>query len=356
MNPHYLQNLTRSTIATHTGDLSQLAGVRLMTLNDGTERDVRVADVRSGAGLRFQVTLDRGMDISMAEYRGVPLAWRSPVGDVHPAFYDPQGLGWLGSFAGGLMTGCGMTHLGSPCVDDGESLGLHGRLSHLPADNIRTHTEWQGDQCRFIVEGTMKEYSPFREHLTMHRTIEVALGGYAVAIRDTATNEGSSRTPFMLLYHINAGWPLVDTGARLRLHARKMQPRDAIAEKGVASARLFEDPQAGYQEQVFYHELEADPAGYVTTLLHNPKIELGLFVRYRQAELPRFVEWKMMGNGTYVVGMEPANCHVGGRDLERAQGTLQYLEPGESRSLDVQIGVIDGPDAIEQFTTRYRLE
>src|SRR5512143_823898 len=100
------RDCTREEIAARSGDLSQVAGVRTMTLSSGHEEGVRIADVRTGSGLRFQVTLDRGMDISVAEYRGIPLAWRSPAGDVHPAYFDPAGRGWLRTFPGGLMTGC----------------------------------------------------------------------------------------------------------------------------------------------------------------------------------------------------------------------------------------------------------
>ncbi|MEO8167874.1 MAG: hypothetical protein ABI623_06485, partial [bacterium] len=42
------------------GDLSQVAGIRMMQLSDGVEAGVRIADVRTGSGLRFQVSLDRG--------------------------------------------------------------------------------------------------------------------------------------------------------------------------------------------------------------------------------------------------------------------------------------------------------
>jgi hypothetical protein len=49
------------------------------------------------------------------------------------------------------------------------------------------------------------------------------------------------------------------------------------------------------------------------------------------------VEWKMMGEGAYVVGLEPANCHVEGRCVERERGTLQILEPGESRRYRLEI-------------------
>lgn len=44
-----------------------------------------------------------------------------------------------------------------------------------------------------------------------------------------------------------------------------------------------------------------------------------------------------MGEGLYVVGLEPANCHVEGRCAEREMGTLQILQPGEVRLYHLEI-------------------
>jgi hypothetical protein len=71
---------TRTELLEHVGDLSQIGGIRLGEWADGTERGLRVADVRTGSGLAFSVLLDRGMDIGPASYKGMPLAWASPTG------------------------------------------------------------------------------------------------------------------------------------------------------------------------------------------------------------------------------------------------------------------------------------
>jgi hypothetical protein len=341
--------ITRADLAHRTGSLSQVAGIRFLQLQEGREAGVRVADIRTGSGLRFQVTLDRGMDISLAEYRGIPLAWRSPVGDVHPSFYDPAGAGWLRTFPGGLLTGCGMTSFGAPCRDGDEDLGQHGRLSHLPADAVSARETWAGDECTFSLLGQVREAATFRENLLLQRRLEVSLGASVITIEDRVRNEGHETSPLMLLYHVNPGWPLVDDGARLLLQARSSVPRDAEAAKGTAEACLFSAPQPGYREQVFFHDLAEDAEGFVAALLVNSRLQLGLYVRYRRRELPRYIEWKMMGQGTYVVGMEPANAFVMGRAAERAAGTLQFLEPGEERHFLLQIGVLDGTSGIERF-------
>jgi hypothetical protein len=349
------RTVTKESLHQRTGHIHQVAGVRFLELVEGREAGVRIADVRTGSGLRFQVTLDRGMDISIAEYRGMPLAWRSPAGDVHPAYYDPAGLEWLRTFPGGLLTGCGMTYLGAPCRDGDDDLGLHGRLSHIAAEGVSAAETWQGDTCTFSLSGRVREWSMFKEHLLLERTYRVVLGESRIMIDDVVRNEGVQRTPFMMLYHVNPGWPFVDDGSRLLLHARSTVPRDAEAAKGTAEAARFIAPQPGYREQVFFHDLVADADGHACALLLNPRLQVGVYVRYRQKELPRYIEWKMMGEGTYVVGMEPANCSVMGRAGEREAGTLQHLESGEERRFSVEIGVVEGDEAIASFAGAHGL-
>jgi hypothetical protein len=350
------QCYSRQEILSHVGDIQQVAGIRMMELCDGLERGVRIADVRTGSGLRFQVSLDRGMDLSVAEYRGVPLAFRSPNGDVHPHRFEPEGFDWQRGFAGGLMTGCGMTQVGSPCVDEGTALGQHGRLSTLSASAVHQSTRWEGDEYVMCLNGEVRETTPFKENLLLLRTIETRLGESVITIRDVVINEGDHAAPLMMLYHVNAGWPVVNETARLYLHDACTEPRDADARSGLPDARVFCSPAPGYREQVFYHTLAGDTDGFATAMIADGHKNLGLFVRYRQAELPRFIEWKMMGCGFYAVGMEPANCLVGGRAKERAQGTLQFLAPGEERHFLVQIGVVDGEHALNQFTEENGLQ
>ena len=107
-------------------------------------RGIRIADVDNGSGLRFAVLLDRGMDIGDASFNGVPFAYQSPVGMVHPPYFEPDGYRWLRSFGGGLMTGCGLRNVGNPEVEEGMCVtgpqGLHGRLSNTPAEDIAGKT------------------------------------------------------------------------------------------------------------------------------------------------------------------------------------------------------------------------
>jgi hypothetical protein len=149
---------------------------------------------------------------------------------------------------------------------------------------------------------------------------------------------------------------MIDEGAKLLLNAKSSTPRDEEASRGFQEARTLPGPIPGYKEQVFYHDLIVDEKGFATALLLNNKIQLGLFVQFRQKELDRFVQWKMVGEREYVLGLEPANCQVSGRTKERERGSLQFLEPGERRDFLLRIGIVDGAKALEQFVQENKLQ
>jgi hypothetical protein len=202
---------------------------------------------------------------------------------------------------------------------------------------------WQGDDYFITLQGQVRETRVFGENLLLKRTLTMRLGEPAVRVADTVVNEGFQPAEHMLLYHINAGFPLAAEGARLQAPSSKIEPRDEEARQGAQSYAVFDPPSPGYREQVFYHTMQADPQGYVRVTLHSPARQdgqaLALYLRYRQAELPCFVEWKMMGQGVYAVGLEPSTNLVSGRSQERQRGALITLQPGEERQYELEIGI-----------------
>jgi hypothetical protein len=343
------KSFTKTELTQYVGDVSQVGGVRLKTLDDGAERGVRVADFDTGSGFRFTVLIDRGMDIGPADWAGRPLAWRSSTGAVHPAYYDPIGPGWLRSFPGGLMVGCGLDNVGVPDIDEGERLGVHGRLSHTPAELLSHGGEWQGAEYVMWVEGQVRHFKLFGANLILRRRISTWLGGDSLLIEDTITNQGFEVSPLQILYHCNFGYPVVSPDTELWVKTEKSAPRDEEAEKGFDRHTRFEAPTPGYAEQVFIHHPTSDEQGYARAALVNRAMNFGAYVRFRTAELPYLIEWKMMGQGIYVVGLEPANCGVEGRSTDRKRGVLQFLEPGESVSTALEIGVLPDANAIHRI-------
>lgn len=341
------------TLRAHVGDIPQVAGATPLQLADGVEAGVEAIDVRSGGGLRFLVLASRGLDIADAEFDGIPLAWRSPTGRVHPSFYETTGLGWLRGFYGGLLVTCGYTSVGTPSIDAGEELGLHGRASYLPAERVAIEQGWTADGYRITVRGVLRQARVSGEHVVVRRTITTLLGSRALRLEDEVENAGSAANPLMLLYHVNLGFPLLDDGAEVITPARHVWPRDTQAASGLADYWRVGGPERGYAEQVFYHDLESGSDGIVEAGLINRSLRsgLGVALRFDRKALPRFIQWKMLGEGTYVMGLEPANCLVEGRAAERARGTLEHLEPGEQRRFWIELQVLVGGE-VEAFADR----
>jgi hypothetical protein len=332
---------SKAELLSRVGQMDQLAGIRLLEATDGKARGCRVLDVWTGTGLRFQINAERALDISSCDFKGTPLAWRSPVGDVHPAYFEPHGLGWLRSFTGGLLMTCGLDHFGSPSQDGDVELGLHGRINNLPASRVNYQTYWTGNEYELEITGEIRQASVFGENLVLRRRIATALGSNRIHIDDVVTNENFTPAPHMLLYHFNLGFPLVSEDTRLHLQSEETLPRNADAQSGLAEWDRFQAPTPGYQEQVFIHRLSSDGKGIATVELSNPQMGLGLRWIYETANLPYLMEWKMMGQGAYVVGVEPANCNgLAGRMATREAGQLPLLAPGESRDYHIDVEVI----------------
>ena len=351
------RDYTRGEFLRHVGHVSQVGGAREYRIQGGPADGVHAVDVATGSGFRFTVLPGRGMDISHASYNGHPLGWISPAGEVSPWAYEPEGLGWLRTFAGGLLTTCGLTHIHEPVEDDGKRYGLHGRASAQVASSVEARGDWDGDEYRISVRGRTREAALFDEQIELDRTISTELGSSSLRIDDIVSNVGFRTTPHMILYHINLGFPLLGSDAELISPTSSLKDFKIGAVGSDEGPYRFREPEAGYAQNVYDHQTVADSDGMVHAALVNESLEigpLGLRISYRRAELPHLNEWKLLDAGEYVLGLEPASAGFGGREAARQTGTLKYLEAGESVSYRVEIGVLTGSDEIAAFRDRVK--
>ena len=123
--------------------------------------------------------------------------------------------------------------------------------------------------------------------------------------------------------------------------------------KGLDEFATFGAPTVGFSEQVYFHDVAPDADGFVHSALINKEFNdgqgFGFYIKYRKEQLPVLIEWKMTGEGIYVIGMEPGTNRVDGRSLERKEGRLIFLKPGETRSYHLEIGVLAGQEEIAAF-------
>ena len=302
------------------GHSSQLYSVEEHRLTGGKGDGMRLLEVNNGNGLMFTVSVDRAGDISRMYYKGTNLVFFGPCGYVAPEYYDDKGLGFLKSMTAGFLTTCGLTAVGSPCSDAGEDLPLHGTIANTPAENV---SYWIDDE-KINIMLTVRDARLFGHKLVLTRKYECPLDKNEIILTDTVENIDFEETPYMVLYHMNMGYPLLSENSIVTLDYKSMRPRDEEAAKGIDSALTMEKPQVGYAEQCFYYDMNT---GFAK--IFNPDLGFGLSINYDVSELPAFTEWKLMKSGEYVLGLEPGNVNPDGRDIVRKEGKLRILKSGE---------------------------
>jgi hypothetical protein len=323
------------------GNIAQIGGSRHYTLSDGGGRDMRAVDINSGSGLQYTILPDRGMDISLASFRGHNLVYLSCNGETHPAFFEPESFGWLNTFTGGLLTTCGLTYLGAPVKDGDEELGLHGRYSTIPARQVADLSGWVGDEYHIKVRGIIEEGHIFGYKLRLEREISSVHGQNIIRIKDTVTNFGYKASPYTILYHMNMGYPFLCEFSELILDPEKTLPATPFAEEGINEFRRFIKPQANRQEQVYYHAMKADHKGDARVTLQNKKLGIALTIKFNTDQLPYLTEWKMMSMGEYVLGLEPCNVPARNRVALKEENILPYLKAGETVINNIEVELFD---------------
>lgn len=366
MSALYGKTITFADLAARTGSLSQFGGVRLVTLGDGAERGMRALEFRTGSGLGFTVLIDRAFDIAEMAHSGRAIGWHSAAGFRHPGLHDPEGeagLGWTRSFSGFLST-CGLDHILGPEVVPAENYnyprrasvqhGLHGRIGCIPARLSGYGEHWEGDRCILWAEGVVVQAAVFGEVLHLHRRIEADLGGNQVRLSDRVVNAGFARTPHMLLYHVNLGYPVLDAGTRYLAPIREVVWASHHAELRIQDCgyQRCTPPRLDFREQVWEHDMAADAEGLVPVAVVNDRIGLGIEVETRKAQLPCALQWQNFQAGNYVMGVEPATHHAPGNLFARERGEMIWLEAGETRCYDTRFRVLDGAQDIAATEAR----
>ncbi len=334
---------------------NQLGGIETAVLDNGSGRGTRIAWINTGSGLRFKVVIDRAMDIADAFYNRHSLAWLSHAGITTAEPLANEGLDWLKTFGGGLLTTCGLSHVGGPEADEYGERGLHGQISNLAA-GLETIIQPDPIAGKFdmSITGKMRESQVLGPNLELKRTISATLGQATIKIHDEVLNRGNMPAPHMLLYHFNFGWPLVDEGTEI-IWQGEWQSRPGNSNKIFREGNNFRrcppplNEHAGAGEEAAFIDISSDSAGWCSCGLHNPEIGIALSVRFKKQQLPWLTNWQHLGKGEYVTGLEPGTNPPIGQTKAREQNELIFLQPGETRCYDLEIDVIESEEKINSF-------
>jgi len=338
------------------GNTAQIGGIETFIMDNGLAKGTRVAWFNTGSGLRYKIVIDRGLDIAETFYNQNSLVWISHVGTTSPRQDANRDLVWLESFTGGLLTTCGLTHIGSPEKDKLSERGLHGRASNIPAE-IESIVQPQPHRGKMEMSITAKmiESSVFGPSLELRRTISSTLGEPIIRIYDEVTNIGNSKAPHMLLYHCNFGFPLVDKDTEI-ICPGEFQSRGLPNDNAIFNSKnnFLKCPEplnshSGFGESGAFVTPKADKKGICFAGLYNSKLGLAVSLKFKKKQLPCLSNWQHWGKGEYVTGLEPGTNYPVGQNGAKEQKKLIYLMPGQSRKYELQIEVLTKKEDIQNF-------
>ena len=293
------------------GNSEQLCFAQRVQVTDGRGNGARQIYVANGK-LNFILSESNALDVLRLWHGGTNIGFVSKNG-LYTAPAD-----FLHSFPAGMLYTCGLDAIGGV-----EEHPIHGRIHSVPAE-IK---ELVADEDGVKVVAEIRDTALFGENLVMTRTIETKVGSDELKLTDRIENRAFVDGKYCMLYHINAGYPLVDVGAKVSGQFVKSLPRNDWAKHEMKTMLEVEEPVPGFEENCFFHETKD---GVMS--LTNRKLGKRFTVK---SSLKKFVQWKSRASGDFVMAFEPCTCWL--------DGYLKYqvLKPGKSVTNTVVLEVED---------------
>lgn len=323
------------------GNIDQIAGIREAQLLRGRAEQIQIAEFYNAAGLRFTVVPDRCMDLYDFSYKGVNLSFQSKNGLTSPQAYTPADGEFAEQWPAGMLVTCGLDNVGGH-VEDGGVFPTHGRTSHVPAKTFGVTTRWEGDDYILRAQGEVHQTKMYSRHLSIQRTIETSLNSKVVKLHDVLTNFEAEDEPYLLLYHFNFGYPLLQESSLVETSKCTRSPMNDMS----TDYHHMMAPVDGRGEELYFRTDLGDRACGV---IYNEALELGAYVAFDTANLPNMLQWKNMKSHDYVLALEPCNtCGLNRRDA-LAQKKAAILPAYSSVENHLELGVLDGLTEIRSF-------
>ena len=266
------------------GNLEQQISVREMRLDGGEGDGKRCVLVHNGA-LEALFSKDNALDISYVRYKGQNISFLSKNGlnNGKDEFVE--------RFEGGFLYTCGADSI-SNCV---EGRPMHGSLHLKKCSSF----SYEIKDAEVKLKGVINDTALFGKNLQIIR--EYTVGKDRIEINDTYVNLAYTPVDYVLLYHINFGYPFLDECLNMDIPYAVRDARTEIAKARFNEADRITAPVDGGDEDVYFHEMRE---GRVK--LFNPVLNIGVELNYSKEDFPCTLEWKSMISGDYALGIEPA--------------------------------------------------
>jgi hypothetical protein len=188
------------------------------------------------------------------------------------------------------------------------------------------------------------------------------LGKPTLSIHDEVLNVANTPAPHMLLYHFNFGWPLADEGTDILWKGSWQSPGGDPKNKIFREGNDFKkcrpplEQHDGAGEEVAVIDPDVNDVGECVCGLHNSKLGIAVALYFQKNQLPCLTNWQHWGRGEYVTGIEPGTHPPIGQSRARKEDKLIFLAPGEVRSYDIELEIVDNENSIGEFLKKNKLQ
>ena len=328
----------------YVGSMEQVANLRPLTYAEGQAKGLGAYQVKNG-DLSFTVMTDKCLDISELSYKGINMSFLSKPGLQHKGQLASDA--GIRSIMGGFLFTAGLENICAPVAIDGKDYPMHGNVRSLPAEHVSGKAFWDGDEYVLEVSGEMREAELFGENLLLKRRVATRFPGKSFVIEDTIENQSFRDEAFLLLYHINFGFPFLTEDCEILIPTETVVPRDEISRQNMDRWNRMDKPVPNENEYVYLHTPKKKKDGRVLVGVYNRALEIGATIEYDPMVLPYFMEWKTLGSGDYALGLEPANASVYGREHHHVEGSLPMIRSFKEKRIQLKIEILDGYEEYE---------
>ncbi|ACS83871.1 aldose 1-epimerase family protein [Musicola paradisiaca] len=321
-------------------------------LHGGRQEGSKVITITSPNGLQIALSPSRGMDLLHVTGKNIRLGWDSPVDEVvNPntiRLESRNGLGWLEGF-NEMMVRCGYEWTGHPVTSDGMIYTLHGRAGNTPASKVIVDVSDKAPHT-ITVRGLLKENSFKKSHLETWTELRYVPGSESFTIHDVLTNKADYPRDYQIIYHSNFGTPVLEAGARFIAPVKEISPFNDYAKAGLKDWQTYQGPTKGFDEMVFNLTPYADKDGKTLAALFNRAGDKGVSIAFDTHQLPLLTLWKNTDTQKqgYVTGIEPGTSYAYPVTIERQQGRVKTLQPGQSTTFELTYSLLSSPAAVQQ--------
>ena len=327
-------------------------------LHGGKQEGSKVITLTSKNGLTIMLSPTRGMDLLRVTGHGVRLGWDSPVNEVvNPAYINLEsrnGLGWLDGF-NEMMVRCGFEWTGHPVTKDGVIYTLHGKAGNTPASKVEIAVDEKAPY-EIRIRGLLKEHTFKKANLETWTELRYVPGSDSFTVHDVLTNQADYPHDYQIIYHSNFGTPILEENARFIAPLESVSPFNDYAKKGLDHWATYGAPTKDFDEMVFNLKPKADSRGKTVAAVINSKGDKGASIEFDTRQLPLLTMWKntdTLKQG-YVTGIEPGTNYAYPVTVEKEQGRVKQLQPGQSTEFTLTYSLLKDAAAVQKVEQRVK--